>query len=130
MANEGKEREIAFSLLETDDLGLISWESIIDDLSTNLYIDEKKTGDNTYNGSRKGFDQKFRTTILAADATGTLQGEYLNPRPLINKLGQTYREARHDEIPMNIRNMDYTNKIKREDEEEENSIRTVFRLKK
>lgn len=119
MANEGKEREIAFSLLETDDLGLISWESIIDDLSTNLYVDEKKTGDNTYNGSRKGFDQKFRTTILAADATGTLQGEYLNPRPLINKLGQTYREARHDEIPMNIRNMDYTNKIKKEDEEEE-----------
>jgi hypothetical protein len=56
MANEGKEREIAFSLLETDDLGLISWESIIDDLSTNLYVDEKKTGDNTYNGSRKGFD--------------------------------------------------------------------------
>ena len=128
MANNGKDREIAFSLLETDDLGLISWESIIDDLSTNLYIDEKKDGDNTYNGSRKGFDQKYRTTILAADATGTLQGQYLNPKPLINKLAQTYKEARHDEIPMNIRNMDFTNKIKDEDDEEESEEYMVGNL--
>lgn len=119
MANNEKERSIAASLLETDDLGLISWDSYIDDLSTNLYVDEKKTGDNTYNGTRSGFDEKYRTTILAGDATGTLGGQYLNPRPLINKLAQTYREARHDEIPMNIKNMDYTNKIKREEDEEE-----------
>ena len=111
-----KEREIQKHLIEKDSTGMIDWDSIIDDLSTNLYIDETKDGDNTINGDRLLFDAEYRKTILTADATGTLP-DYLNPRPFINKLGLTYQEARHDEIKMNIKNMDFTNKILEEDED-------------
>ena len=48
--------------------------------------------------------------LLIGDATGTEAGNYLDPVPEENKLGQKYIEARHDEIKMNIKNMDYTNR--------------------
>lgn len=48
--------------------------------------------------------------LLIGDATGTEAGNYLDPVPEENKLGQKYVEARHDEIKMNIKNMDYTNR--------------------
>ena len=105
-----KDIKLEATLLEKDSNGLIDWDSIIDQLTTNLYIDETKNGDNTIGGSRALFDDQYRRTLLQADATGTLP-DYLNPRPLINKLGLEYREARHDEIPMHIKNMDFTNKI-------------------
>ncbi len=47
--------------------------------------------------------------IRNANAKGTSTKSYLDPIPFVNKLGQTYLEARSDELEQNREHMDYTN---------------------
>lgn len=71
-------------------------------LTENLYLD----GDlDAYNNT----ETKSRNSLLNASAKGTLSNHYLDPVPFINKMAQTYLEARTDEVNMNRENMDYTN---------------------
>lgn len=54
-------------------------------------------------------EDKSRAALLNASAKGTAANHFLDPIPFINKMAQTYLEARSDEINMNRDNMDYTN---------------------
>lgn len=54
-------------------------------------------------------EENSRAALMNASAKGTAANHFLDPVPFINKMAQTYLEARSDEINMNRDNMDYTN---------------------
>ena len=80
----------------------ISWNTSLATLKTKY--DEIKNSKGTN-------PQILIDELLKADARGTISGNYLNPKPLNNKSGQEYAAARTDEKDMNLLNMDYTNII-------------------
>lgn len=101
-------------LLQKDSSGLIEWESWIDKLATDIYIDNNKDSNSPNDNWENGYG---RPILLNANATGTKPKDYLDPIPYYNKQGEGYRDARHDEIKMNVDNMDYTNKNPHGDED-------------